>query len=182
MPVKISLALRIYNIRQWRSSIRPFHGGCDGLISRMWWQWRPWRPKILLLRITIHYNALLHISQSLSVLYLPESWITKCCLKLIYVILRDTTGEGGCVRSAHHIHLAGDTGTVPFGYSNGCRNCAHRYNHYLASADSSSRAGDSCPMYFVNSWALGWSRDPWSWMKCSVFVWPIITHYLNGAS
>ena len=46
---------------------------------------------------------------------------------------------------------AGDSGTIPFGYRNGCRNSAHRYNHYLASDDSSSGAGDSCPMYFVNS-------------------------------
>ena len=30
----------------------------------------------------------------------------------------------------------------------------------LASADSSTGAGDCFPMYFVNSWALGWSRDP----------------------
>ena len=57
---------------------------------------------------------------------------------------------------------AGDTGTIPFSYRNGCRNGAHRYDHALAKADTSAGAGDGCPMYFVNSWALGWSRDPWS--------------------
>ena len=77
--------------------------------------------------------------------------------------LRDTSGKGGSVRFAHHLHPreAGCRyGDHPFGYRNGCRNGAHRYNHDLASADSSRGAGDGCPMYFVNSWALGWSRDP----------------------
>jgi hypothetical protein len=55
---------------------------------------------------------------------------------------------------------AGDTGTIPFSYRDGCRNGAHRYDHDLANADSRPGAGDGCPMYFVNSWALGWSRDP----------------------
>ena len=66
---------------------------------------------------------------------------------------------------------AGDTGTIPFRYRSGCCNGSHRYNHDLASADSSRGAGDGCPMYFVNSWALGWSRDSWSAMKCSVWSW-----------
>ena len=56
--------------------------------------------------------------------------------------------------------LAGDTGTIPFSYRNGCRNGALRYDHDLAGADSHAGAGDGSPMYFVNSWALGWSRDP----------------------
>ena len=57
---------------------------------------------------------------------------------------------------------AGDTGTIPFGNRSGCRNCAHSYNHYLTSADSSRGAGDSCLMYMylVNSLGLGWSSDP----------------------
>jgi hypothetical protein len=54
---------------------------------------------------------------------------------------------------------AGDTGTIPFKYRNGLRNGAHRYDQSLARADSSRGAGDGCPMYFVNAWALGWSRD-----------------------
>ena len=63
---------------------------------------------------------------------------------------------------------AGDTGTIPFKYSAGLRSGAHRYDHNLARADSSSNAGDGwasrdagdgCPMYFVNSWTLGWSGD-----------------------
>ena len=67
--------------------------------------------------------------------------------------------------------LAEDTGTIPFGYGNGCCNRAHSYNHNLTNADSSRRAGpagNDCPIYFVNSWALGWSRDPLSSM------WPTI--------
>ena len=42
-------------------------------------------------------------------------------------------------------------------------------------ADTNGGAGDCCPMYFVNSWALGWSWDLWSWMKLS--VWPVLYHY-----
>ena len=59
--------------------------------------------------------------------------------------LRDTSGKGGSVRFAHHLHPreAGCRyGDHPFGYRNGCRNGAHRYNHDLASADSSRGAGD----------------------------------------
>ena len=56
--------------------------------------------------------------------------------------------------------LAGDSRIIPFGYCNGCCNGAHHYNHNLANADSSKGAGDGCLMYFVNSWALGWSSDP----------------------
>jgi len=54
---------------------------------------------------------------------------------------------------------AGDTGTIPFKYRDGLRNGAHRYDQNLARADSSRGGGDGCPMYFVNAWALGWSRD-----------------------
>ena len=94
----------------------------------------------------------------------PESWITKCGSKLIYETLlgkevmyvlpiTSILGRLPVVR-------AGDTGTIPFSYRNGCRNGAHRYDPDLARADSSPAAGDGCPMYFVNSWAMGWSRDP----------------------
>ena len=54
---------------------------------------------------------------------------------------------------------AGDTGIIPLGYRSGCCNGAHNYNKDLAIADSSRGAGVGCPMYFVNSWALAWSRD-----------------------
>ena len=52
----------------------------------------------------------------------------------------------------------------------GC-NGTHHYSHYLASTHSSRGAGDGCPRELV---ALGWSTEPWSAMKCS--VWRIITH------
>jgi len=44
----------------------------------------------------------------------------------------------------------GDTGTVPHGMA-----------ARLAGAYGESRpgAGVGCPMWYVNSWALGWSRD-----------------------
>ena len=49
-------------------------------------------------------------------------------------------------------------------------------------ADSSRGAGDGCPMQVVNSWALGWSSDPWSeWSAacdCYNVLFYIITHYI----
>ena len=42
------------------------------------------------------------------------------------------------------------------------------------------RAGDACPTYLVNSWALGWCRDPWSGMKCS--VWYVLLHIITSFS
>ena len=95
---------------------------------------------------------------------MAESWITKCSSKLIYETLpgkevvyvlpiTSILGRLPVVRAV-------DTGTIPSRYLDGCRNGAHRYDHNLARADSSAGAGDGSPMYFVNSWALGWSRDP----------------------
>ena len=92
-----------------------------------------------------------------------ESWITKCGSKLIYETLpgkevlyvlpiSSILGRLPVVR-------AGDTGTIPLRYRTGLRNGARGYDHGLARADTSAGAGDGCPMYFVNSWALGWSRD-----------------------
>ena len=44
----------------------------------------------------------------------------------------------------------GDTGTIP-----------HRMRNSFPGAPGDRRpgAGDGCRMWFVNSWALGWSRD-----------------------
>ena len=92
-----------------------------------------------------------------------ESWITNCSSRLIYEQLPGK--EVVCVVPALSVLgrlpvvLASDTGTIPFKYRAGLRSGAHRYDHNLARADSSRNAGDGCPMYFVNSWALGWSRD-----------------------
>lgn len=44
----------------------------------------------------------------------------------------------------------GDTGTIPHGMRNAFEG---------AYADSSPGAGDGCPLWYVNSWALGWSRE-----------------------
>lgn len=44
----------------------------------------------------------------------------------------------------------GDTGTIPHGM---------RHAFPGAYADSSRGAGDGCPLWYVNSWALGWSRE-----------------------
>ena len=49
-----------------------------------------------------------------------------------------------------HVIPVGDTGTVP-----------HRMQNTFSGAPGDRRpgAGDGCRMWFVNSWALGWSRD-----------------------
>ena len=71
---------------------------------------------------------------------MPDLWITKCGLKLICKTL---FGK----EVVHALHItpilrrlpvvrAGDTGIIPNGYRNGCRNGAHRYNHDLTSAES----------------------------------------------
>ncbi len=44
----------------------------------------------------------------------------------------------------------GDTGTIPYHLSN---------TFSGAPGDSRQGAGDGCKMWFVNSWALGWSLD-----------------------
>ena len=64
--------------------------------------------------------------------------------------------QGGCL-SWQPVVLACDTGTIPFSYHNGCRNCAHSYDHALAKPDTSAGAWDYCPTYFVNFWAVGLS-------------------------
>ena len=84
--------------------------------------------------------------------------IAKCRSKLIYKTLpgkevvyvlpiTSILGRLPVVR-------AGDTGTIPFSYRDGCRNGAHHNNQGLTKADTSPGAWDGCPMFFVNSWAL----------------------------
>ena len=95
---------------------------------------------------------------------LEESWITKCGSRLIYETLPGKEVVYvlpiASILGRLPVIRAGDTGTIQFSYCNGCGNGAHHYDHELARADSSPGAGDGSPMYFVNSWALGWSRDP----------------------
>ena len=62
-------------------------------------------------------------------------------------ILRKLLGKLPTVR-------AGDTGTIPYLYCG-----TNSFNRNIARADSAPGSGNGCPMYFVNSWALGWSRD-----------------------
>ena len=99
-----------------------------------------------MLKNLVDIYTILHTSQSLNQVYLPELWITKCGSKLIYETLQgkkvvyvlpipSILGRLPVVR-------AGDTNTIPFCFRSGYRNSAHDYNHDHASADSSSRAGD----------------------------------------
>ena len=103
---------------------------------------------------------------------LPESWITKCCSKLIYELLPEKQVVYvlpiTSILGRLPVVQAWDAGTIPFKYRTRCRNGAHRYDTTLARADTSPGAEDGCPMYFVNCWALGWSRNPWQWIKLSV--------------
>ena len=47
---------------------------------------------------------------------------------------------------------AGDTGTISFQLKGD-------FEGSCACTDSQDDAGDGCQMWYVNSWALGWSRD-----------------------
>ena len=70
--------------------------------------------------------------------------------------LRDPSWEGGCSSSIVlsitiilgrlPVVRAGNMGTIPFSYRNGCRNGTNCYDHALAKADTSAGAGDDCPM------------------------------------
>ena len=90
-------------------------------------------------------------------------WIAKCGSKLIcetlsgkeIVYVLPITSILGRVP----VFRAGDSGTIQLSYRAVCCNGAHRYNQDLAISDTSPEAGDGCPMYFVNSCALGWSSD-----------------------
>ena len=114
-------------------------------------------PKIHFTSITTHYYILLHLSQSFSPVCLAESWITKCGSKLFY----ETLQEKKVVYVLPITSILGRLPVVLAGDSrNGCCNGTHHYNHDLASADSSRGPRDGCPMYFMNSWTLGWSCDP----------------------
>ena len=46
----------------------------------------------------------------------------------------------------------GDTGTIPF-------RLRKHFEGTGASADPQNRPGTGCQMWYVNSWARGWSRD-----------------------
>jgi len=46
----------------------------------------------------------------------------------------------------------GDTGTIPHRLRN-------RFEGEPQAGDRREGSGDGCRMWFVNSWALGWSRD-----------------------
>ena len=57
---------------------------------------------------------------------------------------------------------AGDTGTIPFSYRDGCRNGAHRYNHDLASADTpvpGLGTAVPCTLSILGRWAGPAIRD-----------------------
>ena len=68
--------------------------------------------------------------------------------KILYII--PITSILGKLPTVH----AGDTGTIPHRYCG-----TNRFNRHIARADSSPGSGNGSPMYFVNSWALGWARD-----------------------
>ena len=73
--------------------------------------------------------------------------------------LRVTSGEGGSISFAHHLHpreaVCGSGrgyGDISLGYGGGCRNGAHHNNQDLASADS-SRGPETAALF--SSWFPG---------------------------
>ena len=111
--------------------------------------------------------------------WFTEAWITVCGSRLLYEPLHGKevvyVVPASSVLGRLPVVRAGDTGTIPFSYRTGLRNGAHRYDHDLARADTRHGAGDGCHMYFVNAWALGWSRE--MWMNGLGLILTIITAY-----
>ena len=70
--------------------------------------------------------------------------------------------------------LAGDVGTIPHKYRAGLRSGTHCFDHDLARADSAPR-GEGCPVYFVNSWALGLGFR--RYVNKDVVIKPAANHY-----
>ena len=89
---------------------------------------------------------------------MSESWITKCGSRLIYELLRGKEVLYVIPITSILAKLltvrAGDTGTIPYRYSG-----TNHFNRSIARADFAPGSGNGSPIYFVNSWALGWSRD-----------------------
>ena len=115
-------------------------------------------PKIPLILITTHYYMLLHASRSLSALYLPELCTTKYSRTLIHETVGDTSLKGGSVRSAHHLHPREAVWAIAWlsqlhwFKERGLRQLLDVLREFLGAA------------------RLGWSQDPWSAMKCSVWL------------
>ncbi len=92
-----------------------------------------------------------------------EKWITEYGSNMIYDLLPNTEVLYGMVVPVKSILgtlpvlRAGDTGTITHKYSTATRSGAHCFDAQIARADSRPGAGDGCAMYFVSSWALGWS-------------------------
>ncbi len=93
----------------------------------------------------------------------PEKWITECGSKLIYELLPNKevlyVVPVTSILGKLPVVRAGDTGTILHKYRTATRSGTHRFDTQIARADSRPGAGDGCAMYFVNSWALGLSRD-----------------------
>ena len=140
-------------------------------MCRTWLRQGPWLRclSIPLILITTHCYIVPHTSLSLSPVYLPALWITKCCSKLVYetllgkevvYVLRITFISG----RRPVLEIQDHTVQLSQWLSQRCpslqpRPCQDWFKQ---------RGWRRLRMYIVNSWALGWSRDPWSAIKCSV--------------
>jgi hypothetical protein len=96
----------------------------------------------------MHVIAIMHIIACSSVKYgwnlLALGWFMRLTTRILYVIpIQSILGKLPVVP-------VGDTGTIPFRLRN---------TFSGAPVDRRQGVGDGCKMWFVNSWALGWSRD-----------------------
>ena len=120
--------------------------------------------------VNTDYYTLLHSTAYItSPVYLPALWITKCCSKLVYetllgkevvYVLRITFISG----RRPVLEIQDHTVQLSQWLSQRCpslqpRPCQDWFKQ---------RGWRRLRMYIVNSWALGWSRDPGSAIKCSV--------------
>jgi hypothetical protein len=106
----------------------------------------------------MHYIDYRHYSESLYTYYFKyvcnAGWFKSVGSQIVYEL--DHKKPVLCVIPIEHILgklpvvPVGDTGTIP-----------HHLRNVFQGAPGDRRpgAGDECKIWFVNSWALGWSRD-----------------------
>ena len=130
------------------------------LQSEVWSSYSPARDKHTLTHtvsnnthsFTLNHTHALALGAGLIYTTLPEE-------ELVYILpITSILGRLPVVQ-------AGDTGTIPFSYRHGCRNGAPRYDHSLATADTSAGAWDGCPCtsWILERWAGPATREvKWS--------------------
>jgi len=102
----------------------------------------------------INYLIYLDFCNYLTPLYVDTAWLASAGSRILYEldpkkpVLYVVPVES--ILGKLPVVPVGDFGTVPHGM---------RAQFPGALADRAPGAGDGCPLWYVNAWALGWSRE-----------------------